>query len=341
MPIKAFQEREKDMTNQDNLVVDINSLGRPSQAEIYLGGGCFWGVEGYFQKVSGILDTQVGYANGKTPETSYRQLADTGHVEALKLVYNPNKIHLAEILERFYRIIDPFSLNNQGADYGTQYRTGIYYTDEASGKLAKYSLENFESLVGRKTAVELEALDHFIEAEDYHQDYLIKNPTGYCHINIAKASETLFPGRDLPDDEVLEEDLSMLSYKVIREGATEKPHTSPLDQEFTQGIYVDISTGQPLFSSLDKYDAGCGWPSFTKPITTDVLAYYQDLSYGYDRVEVQATNTNHLGHVFEDGPVDQGSLRYCINGAALRFIPLADMDSVGYGALKPFVYQPE
>lgn len=318
--------------------VQIDDMGTGAPGEIYIAAGCFWGVEAYYKRVFGILETKVGYANGLGRETSYAELARTGHVETVKLVYDKNKIDLTEILERFYRIVDPFSLNRQGNDIGTQYRSGLYYTDDKAARLVAYSLENFERIQRKKTAIEVAPLEHFIDAEEYHQDYLTKNANGYCHINVFDADKPLFPGRKLPSDEVLKASLSQQSYDVLRKAGTERPFTSPLDQTFAEGIYVDIATGQPLFSSRDKYDGGCGWPSFTKPITSDILAYRVDESIPHRRrVEVTSKNTNHLGHVFEDGPVSEGSLRYCINGAALRFVPLEKMDEEGYAGLKPFV----
>lgn len=326
--------------NQDNQRALIRASALTGRAEIYLAGGCFWGVEAYFKQIFGVLETEVGYANGETLETSYEALKQSGHAETLKLVYDPYKLHLAEILERYYRIIDPFSHNVQGNDYGRQYRTGIFYTDEWSKRLAEFSLANFAQIQGREPAILLQPLAHFIPAEDYHQDYLDKNPGGYCHVNLAKAKEPLFPGRPLASEEDMAEELSDISYKVMRLHGTEAPHSSPLDQQFAKGIYVEQLSGRPLFSSRDKYDAGCGWPSFTMPITTDVALYYRDLSFGYDRVEVRTPADNHLGHVFSDGPRDAGALRYCINGAALCFIPWEEMEE-DYAALKPFVYVPE
>ncbi len=317
--------------------VDITSMGSQAEAEIYLAAGCFWGSEAYFKRVFGIIDTEVGYANGKTDDTNYQQVAKTDHAETVKLIYDPNKIHLAEILERYYRIIDPFSVNRQGNDTGRQYRTGIYYTDEASGALSRYSLEVLAEIKGKTPAVECLPLKNFVSAEDYHQDYLDKNPGGYCHINLLKAQEVLFPGGDLPSDNELKKKLSDTAYNVTRERGTERPFSSPYDNNYEDGIYVDIATGQPLFSSADKFNGGCGWPSFTMPVTTDAMQYSRDNRLMRERIEVTGDSTNHLGHVFEDGPEDLGSLRYCINGAALKFIPLEQMDEAGYSALKPFV----
>ncbi|MDO5015482.1 MAG: peptide-methionine (R)-S-oxide reductase MsrB [Eubacteriales bacterium] len=325
--------------NQEHQRALLSASGLTSKAEIYLAGGCFWGVEAYFKQIYGVLETEVGYANGETLKTSYEELKLTGHAETLKLVYDPHKLHLAEILERYYRIVDPFSHNVQGNDYGTQYRTGIFYTDERSKLLAEFSLANFAQIQGREPAILLQPLANFILAEGYHQDYLDKNPGGYCHVNLSKAQDPLFPGKPLPADKDVAKELSEIAYKVMRQHGTEAPYSSPLDQQFTEGIYVEQLTGRPLFSSRDKYDAGCGWPSFTMPITTDVALYYRDLSFGYDRVEVRTPSDNHLGHVFSDGPREAGALRYCINGAALRFIPWEEME-MDYAALKPFVFEP-
>lgn len=337
---KASETSEDEVMNKNLDKIDISAYGTAQPAEIYLAAGCFWGTEAYFKLVPGVLDTEVGYANGQSEETSYQEVARTGHAETLKITYDAHKLHLAELLERYYRIIDPYSENRQGNDIGTQYRTGIYYTDEQSAALAQKSLANFEDLQGKKTVIELEELKNFLPAEEYHQDYLDKNPNGYCHINVQDALEPLFPGQELASDEELAKSLDATAFRVARQQGTESPFSSPLDQEFGPGIYVDKATGQPLFSSADKFDAGCGWPSFTKPITSDVINYYQDSSYGMTRTEVRASNTNHLGHVFEDGPSAAGSLRYCINGAILRFVPLADMKAEGYGALIPFVEIP-
>lgn len=314
------------------------STGKENTKEIYLAGGCFWGMEGYFQKVKGILDTEVGYANGNSDETSYRRLHDTKHAETLKLVYDANTIQTAEIIDRFLRIIDPYSLNKQGNDMGEQYRTGIYYTDKADEAVAQEFLNLLEKRDGKKPVVELEPLEHFIPAEPEHQDYLLRNPGGYCHINLSEAVKPLYPGDEKPDDATLRKELSDLEYDVTQKAATEYPGTSKFLNYDTAGIYVDIVTGQPLFSTDDQFDSGCGWPSFTKPITTDVILYNTDDSHGMVRTEVRSeTGDSHLGHVFEDGPKDDGGLRYCINGAALRFIPYDKMADEGYAFLMPYV----
>lgn len=315
----------------------IEALGRRGQAEIYLAAGCFWGSEAYFKLVPGVLATEVGYANGEGEQVGYHDIARTGHAETVKISYDPYKVKLAELLERYYRVIDPLSLNKQGNDVGTQYRTGIYYTDEASGELARYSLEILAERLGENPVIECEPLRNFVPAEDYHQDYLDKNPGGYCHIPLGRARDILFEGDEQPSDAELRSSLDAGIFAVTREKGTERPGSSPLDQAFQPGIYVDVITGQPLFSSDDKYDAGCGWPSFTMPITTDAAIYQGDTSHGMIRTEVDSLAGNHLGHVFDDGPRESGALRYCINGVSLRFIPWEEMADAGYLGLLPFV----
>lgn len=306
--------------------------------EIYLAGGCFWGMEAYFQKVYGILDTEVGYANGRTETAGYRDLHASGHAETVKIVYDAQRISLAEIIDRYLRIIDPLSVNQQGNDRGTQYRTGIYYTNEADRAVAAAFLDLTEKELGQKPVVELEALKHFVPAEAEHQDYLKRNPGGYCHIGLSQASQPLYPGNPKPTDEELKRRLSPEAYDITQKAATERPGSSAYNRFDVPGIYVDVVTGQPLFSTDDQFDGGCGWPSFSKPITTDVTRYRSDASHGMERTEVKSQGgDSHLGHVFDDGPPAAGGLRYCINGAALRFIPYDQMAEAGYERLMPYV----
>lgn len=322
---------------------------------IYLAGGCFWGVEGYFKKLHGVYETEVGYANGKTDDTSYENVASTDHAETVKVCYDKSIISLEEILLHYFRIIDPLSINRQGNDIGRQYRTGVYYVDKAdSAKNSDTSNSSdsannddlkiiakifaYEEDLHGPIAVEKSALKNFIKAEDYHQDYLDKNPGGYCHIDISLSSKPLFNEKyTMPSDNKLKEILDNTSYSVMRRSATEAPGSSSFNDEFRPGIYVDKITGEPLFCSSDKFNAGCGWPSFSKPITTDKLTEHVDTSHMMVRTEVVSKNSNsHLGHVFDDGPIEKGGLRYCINGAALRFIPFEKMDKEGYGDYKIF-----
>ena len=309
-------------------------------AEIYLAGGCFWGLEEYFSRISGVLQTSVGYANGQVETTNYQLIKETDHAETVQVVYDEKVVSLREILLYYFRVIDPLSVNQQGNDRGRQYRTGIYYLEEADLPTINTVVREQELLIGRKIAVEVEKLRHYILAEDYHQDYLKKNPGGYCHIDVRDAEKPLIDAADYekPSQAVLRENLSEESYRVTQEAATEAPFSNAYDQTFEEGIYVDITTGEPLFFAKDKFASGCGWPSFIRPISKELIHYYQDLSHGMERIEVRSRSGNaHLGHVFTDGPRELGGLRYCINSASLRFIAKDEMEESGYGYLLPYL----
>ena len=316
---------------------DRNSLGGQTMnerlKEIYFAGGCFWGVEGYFKKVKGVIQTNTGYANGKTDQTTYKELKESDHAETVQIFYDDNIVSLQELLVRFFSVIDPTSLNKQGNDEGRQYRTGIYYKDSSLKPKIEAFIETMQKKIKEPILVEVLPLKHFILAEEYHQDYLDKNPNGYCHINLFQADIPLDSDLNVKkiSKDKLKSELTDIQYRVTQEKDTEAPFSSEYDKLYKKGIYVDIITGKPLFASQDKYDAGCGWPSFSKPITTDALDYAEDSSHGMTRTEVMTKNAGtHLGHVFEDGIKEKGGLRYCINGASLRFIPYEKMKEEGY-----------
>ncbi|PIE62156.1 MAG: peptide methionine sulfoxide reductase [Desulfobacter postgatei] len=298
---------------------------------IYLAGGCFWGVEGYFQRVKGVVDTDTGYANGNTETTSYQALKYTDHAETVRVDYDIAIISLEEILLHYFSIIDPVSLNKQGNDSGRQYRTGVYYTDINDLPVIE-KIFSYEEDIHGDLAVEKMALKNFVKAEEYHQDYLEKNPRGYCHIDLNQAEEPLFKKEyKNPEEAQIKETLDELSYSVLRENDTELRWSSPLNSEYRKGIYLDKITGEPLFASKDKFDSGSGWPSFSKPILAGNVTNFEDQSYGMNRIEVRSSGgDNHLGHVFTDGLEEKGGLRYCINGAALTFIPYEEMEEEGY-----------
>ena len=305
-------------------------------AEIYLAGGCFWGLEEYFSRIEGVEETTVGYANGQVESTNYQLIHQTDHAETVHLVYDEERVSLREILLYYFRVIDPLSVNKQGNDVGRQYRTGVYYTNQADKAVIEQVFAEQEKQLGQKIAVELEPLRHYVLAEDYHQDYLKKNPGGYCHINVNDAYQPLVdPGQyEKPTDVELKEQLTEEQYQVTQHSATERPFHNAYNATFEEGIYVDVTTGEPLFFAGDKFESGCGWPSFSRPIARDVLKYYEDKSHGMERIEVRSRSGNaHLGHVFTDGPESAGGLRYCINSAALRFIPKEKMEAEGYAYL--------
>lgn len=303
-----------------------------STDKIYLAGGCFWGVEAYFSKLPGVVKTEVGYANGKIQNPTYEQVltGDTDFAETVYVEYNPNEISLSDILANYFDAVDVTTLNRQKHDIGTQYRSGIYYVNEKDKKIIEDAIKQEQKKYKNPIVTEVKQLENFFAAEEYHQKYLDKNPGGYCHIDLSKVKK--YKQYKKPPNDELKRKLSDIQYKVTQEGATEKPFSSEYDKNFDEGIYVDIATGEPLFSSKDKFDAGCGWPSFSKPIDKKSIKEKADNSLGMERTEVRSDIGNsHLGHVFNDGPKDKGGLRYCINGAALKFIPKKDLQKEGYG----------
>jgi len=310
-------------------------------SEIYFAGGCFWGLEKYLASISGVQSTQVGYANGNTENPTYEEVCNqnTGHAEAVHVIYNPSVLTLEFLLELYYEAVNPVSHNRQGGDEGEQYRTGIYFVSEEDREVVERSIARLQSRYSKPIAIEVMPLRNFSAAEEYHQKYLDKNPGGYCHIGkeqFEKASKALVnpAAYPVPDAVSLRKRLTPVQYEVTQHSATEPPFRNEFYQTFMPGIYVDITTGEPLFSSSDKFESGCGWPSFSKPIAPDVIRQKSDLSHGMMRTEVKSRAGNaHLGHVFTDGPKKSGGLRYCINSASLRFIPQKDMEREGYGYL--------
>lgn len=307
---------------------------------IYLAGGCFWGTQHLFSLVPGVKESITGYANSSVADPSYREVCSgrTNAAETVEVVYNPDEVSLTALLQLYFKSIDPVSINKQGNDVGTQYRTGIYYTDPEDKTTVDAALATLQRRYSKPLAIESGELQNFYPAEEYHQDYLDKNPGGYCHINPAlfkEAKNLVSKTASLPTGETreqLRERLTPLQWEVTQNSATERPYTNEYDREFGKGIYVDIVDGTPLFVSTDKFDSGCGWPAFSKPIDESLLTELADNSYGMRRVEVRSKKANsHLGHVFPDGPKETGGLRYCINSASLKFIPLERMREEGYG----------
>jgi peptide methionine sulfoxide reductase msrA/msrB len=311
--------------------------------EIWLAGGCFWGVEAYMSRIYGVADAISGYANGKTENPTYEDVSfnNSGHAETVRVTYDPNRTDLKEILTHYFKIIDPTTLNKQGNDKGSQYRTGIYYKDIADVEIINSVIENEQTKRSRTIVTEVLPLLNFYPAEDYHQNYLEKNPNGYCHVDFSTLkdqSEVIVDSSlyNKPEEEAIREVLTNEQYSVTQENETESPYTNEYWDNHEKGIYVDIVTGEPLFSSTDKFDSGCGWPSFTKPIDPNVATYNTDSTLGMERIEVRSrVGDSHLGHVFDDGPIDEGGKRYCINSASLRFIPLSKMEEENYGE---FIY---
>lgn len=304
---------------------------------IYFAGGCFWGTEHFLKQIPGVISTEAGYANSRVPDPTYQQVCTgaTGAAETVKVVYDPSEVSASFLTRLYFMTIDPTSVNRQGNDRGTQYRTGIYYTTPAQKAAVDAEVAALAKEYASPLAVEVRPIENFYEAEEYHQDYLDKNPGGYCHIN-PRLFEMARNARERGGRQVSEAELrrrlTPIQFAVTQRSATEPPFENEYWDNHRKGIYVDIVSGEPLFSSTDKFDSGCGWPSFSKPIPGASIIEKTDLSHGMTRTEVRSGEADsHLGHVFPDGPRDRGGLRYCINSASLKFIPLDRMEAAGYG----------
>jgi len=345
----AYEEKQSNISMEDTVgeikgesIVSLMSNDEMLE-KIYFAGGCFWGVEEYFSRIAGVKEVISGYANGNddAPENpTYEDVSyhNTGHAETVEVTYDTGEISLEELVGYYIKIVDPTSINKQGNDVGVQYRTGIYYIYNEDESVIETVLSLLQEGYEEPFVIEVEALSDFYPAEEYHQDYLKKNPNGYCHIDFKHLNEEVSfinPKKyTKPSDEVLKDTLSDISYRVTQLNETERAFNNEYFDTKDEGIYVDVATGEPLFSSKDKYDSGCGWPSFVKPIVEEVVTYDTDSSYNMERTEVRSrSGDSHLGHVFDDGPQDRGGLRYCINSASIRFIPKESMEEEGYGYL--------
>lgn len=314
----------------DNLNKKI-SYKKENLRTIYLAGGCFWGVEAYISRLLGVAKTTVGYANGNTENPTYDEvcLENTNHVECVKVDYDNKILPLKKLLEEFFKIINPLTINKQGNDVGVQYRTGIYYRNETDKRIIINFINKKQGEYSQKIVTEVLPLNNFYPAEKFHQKYLEKNPTGYCHIDL-----TQLPNQKKQLEELLiKEDimnLTPIEFDVTQKNATEKPFSGKYNDFNKKGLYVDVVGGEPLFISDDKFDSKCGWPSFTKPVNDNHIQKLNDTSHGMKRIEVRSKKANsHLGHVFDDGP--RGEKRYCINSASMRFIPYDKLEEMGYG----------
>ncbi|MDR2302192.1 MAG: peptide-methionine (R)-S-oxide reductase MsrB [Deltaproteobacteria bacterium] len=307
-----------------------------NEKTIVLAGGCFWGVEKYLALINGVLKTQVGYANGFTENPTYEEVCagSSGFAEAVKVTYDGEVLGLSELLDLFYKVIDPTSVNKQGNDRGPQYRTGVYFTDPADWPIIRGSLVLLSESLSRPLAVEGGRLKNFYSAEEYHQKYLDHHPGGYCHIPEASFEAARNYKKSAADSLELQKRLGPLRYEVTQRGATEPPFANEYFNHFEPGLYVDAVDGRPLFLSTQKFESGCGWPSFSRPIEEAFISKLPDTSFGRVRTEVRSSQSgSHLGHVFPDGPQASGGLRYCINSASLRFVPKEKMEAEGYGHL--------
>ena len=318
--------------------------------QAYFAGGCFWCLEHPFDTIPGVSEVMPGYGGGKTVNPTYQEVCSgrTGHYEMVRVTYDPDKVSFRELVDLFWRQIDPTDAGGQFADRGSQYQTAIFHQTPEERDAAEGSKKALErsGKFSKQIAVKMLPFTSFYPAEEHHRGYYRTCPAQYQRYRTFSGRADYLkrtwgegPGESSgkqskyakPERKELKKRLSGIQYRVTQENATEPPFANPYWNEKREGIYVDVTTGQPMFSSRDKYDSGCGWPSFTRPLDPSLVEEKSDRSHSMARTEVRSRlGDSHLGHVFEDGPKPAG-LRYCINSASLRFIHKGEMVREGYG----------
>ncbi|SCW73902.1 peptide methionine sulfoxide reductase msrA/msrB [Paenibacillus tianmuensis] len=302
-------------------------------------GGCFWCMVKPFDELSGIVKIVSGYTGGHKENPTYQEVCSetTGHLEAVQITFEPAIFPYEDLLQLFWQQIDPTDAGGQFCDRGDSYQTAIFYHTEEQKQKAEASKRELDASgrFDRPVVTPILPASVFYPAEDYHQDFYKTNPLRYNSYRKASGRDDFIKRRwNTPADKAkLKDKLTPMQWEVTQMNGTEPPFRNEFWDHKEEGLYVDIVSGEPLFSSRDKFDSGCGWPSFTKPVVPALVQDKPDYSHGMIRTEVRSRKADsHLGHVFPDGPKDKGGLRYCINSAALRFIPKADLEKEGYEA---------
>ena len=320
---------------QNNDVINSDEISKA-----YFAGGCFWCVESDFEKIPAVENVISGYMGGSEDNPTYEQVSagKTNHRESVEIIYNPKKVTYEELVRYFFRHVDPTDSEGSFFDRGNQYTSAIYYSNEEEKNIAEKIIKALddENIFGKKIVTSLEKAGTFWQAEDYHQDYYKKNPLRYKYFRTGSGRdafiEKTWQDFEKPSDDELKQTLTPIQYKVTQQEGTEKPFDNEYWNNHEAGIYVDIVSGEPLFSSTDKYDSGTGWPSFLKPININFVTETDDYKLLSKRIEIRSAKADsHLGHIIMDGPKDNDYVRYCMNSAAMNFIPKEEMEEKGYG----------